>query len=160
MYKSKTPTWVCCQGRLQHDGNACVKSAAAAQGCWTEEAEERRDIKRQQVREIKERENQEIQSQVDLRPCVPDDEDSSLSCSVRAVIPRWHQHAVLCCPTRSVSVSYIPQPRKSKLKSKKAGLVQCQLLNTNIHTNTSKARQGSNYTLYTLGGGADMLMYW
>lgn len=26
---------MCCQGRLQHDGNACVKSDAAAQGCRT-----------------------------------------------------------------------------------------------------------------------------
>lgn len=37
---------MCCQGRLQHDGNACVKSDTAAPGCWTEWMRQRSERER------------------------------------------------------------------------------------------------------------------
>lgn len=37
---------MCCQGRLQHDGSACVKSDTAAQGCWTEWMRQRSERER------------------------------------------------------------------------------------------------------------------
>ena len=105
---------MCCQGRLQHDGNACVKSDAAAQGCWTggggggggwggraRGSKWERD-KRERHREKINRASHRLTFGLVYLTMI-----SSLSCSVRPVIPCWHQHAVLCCFIPSVSVSYI-----------------------------------------------------
>ena len=78
-----------------------------AAGRTRQRSERERDTRR--ASELKrESENQQSQWQVDPWPCVPHDQDNSLCCSDRRVISCWHQHAVLCCFTHSVSLGYIP----------------------------------------------------
>lgn len=98
---------MCCQCRLQHGGNACVKSVAAAQGCWTGRQRSERDEETACGGDKKERERINRARHRLTFSLVYLMMRTTVSCPVHLVISCWHQDAVLCCFTCSVSTSYI-----------------------------------------------------